>query len=551
MGSLTWRMITPWRNLCLLLLCLLVTTQFSALAADDGPAPKLSPLNPEFLQWLEDPAAQHPGGIIPSPLLYQNSPPTEKLELPDRFDLRDYDRVSPAKYQGNCGSCWAFTVIALIEDSMKEKQGFFPDLSENHLIHHHGFLPEPCQGGNSDIALAYFTRWDGPLLEEQDPYDRYNPGTGSNPPSFARPQALVLSASKFNQEQCTRQRLQQHIFEKGALTTTMRWDDADYNQSQNSYYSAEPQRISHGIVLVGWDDNLAVNNAPKPGAWICKNSWGDDWGDKGFFYLSYYDCCSVDNCMSIDDIAMPGDYGTLFFYDRFGMINSLELSGNTSVCAASVFTAEQAEEITAVASFFRKDDTRYTAAIHEGPICDGKLGTRLASLSGTVKQAGYQTFPLDQTIPIGKGDSFTVVFSYQTDDDKSYIPVQHAALNYHTDTSQPDQCYYSSDGSTFNDMFYWSVGGLKEIKACIRALAAPQPDDIISHPHPADANQEGFLSIHETDYHTRQWQNADAPFRDAIRSRYLKEQGGRYDYDEDATEPWVPIQEPQMDIDKH
>lgn len=35
----------------------------------------------------------------------------------------------------------------------------------------------------------------------------------------------------------------------------------------------------HAVLLVGYDD--------EEGYWICRNSWGEEWGDKGYFYLPY------------------------------------------------------------------------------------------------------------------------------------------------------------------------------------------------------------------------------------------------------------------------
>ena len=35
----------------------------------------------------------------------------------------------------------------------------------------------------------------------------------------------------------------------------------------------------HAILIVGYDDSKSW--------FICRNSWGDSWGDKGYFYLSY------------------------------------------------------------------------------------------------------------------------------------------------------------------------------------------------------------------------------------------------------------------------
>ena len=48
--------------------------------------------------------------------------------------------------------------------------------------------------------------------------------------------------------------------------------------------------IYHAVSIVGWDDNFSCENfnggRARNGAWICKNSYGKDWGKNGYFYLS-------------------------------------------------------------------------------------------------------------------------------------------------------------------------------------------------------------------------------------------------------------------------
>ena len=65
------------------------------------------------------------------------------------------------------------------------------------------------------------------------------------------------------------------------------FDDFDYYKS--GIYSHVTGEFSggHCIQVVGYDD--------KEGCWICKNGWGPDWGENGFFRMAYNDRdCKMD-----------------------------------------------------------------------------------------------------------------------------------------------------------------------------------------------------------------------------------------------------------------
>ena len=140
------------------------------------PEPSLAPLNPAFVKYMEDynagriaEAVGEGGfgfGFIPSPVDDSHlTCDTESRELPNyfftaSFDLRTQGKVTAVRNQTTCGACWAFSAMASLESDLLPAQAW--DFSENNLKDKHGFDWTCCYGGNDDMSIAYFARWDRP-----------------------------------------------------------------------------------------------------------------------------------------------------------------------------------------------------------------------------------------------------------------------------------------------------------------------------------------------------------------------------------------------------
>jgi C1A family cysteine protease len=61
------------------------------------------------------------------------------------------------------------------------------------------------------------------------------------------------------------------------------WKNAIFNNGVWSGYFTGNPNSGHAMCLVGYDDNKAG------GAFEIMNSWGEDWGDKGYFWIKYAD----------------------------------------------------------------------------------------------------------------------------------------------------------------------------------------------------------------------------------------------------------------------
>ncbi|PIO70061.1 papain family cysteine protease, partial [Teladorsagia circumcincta] len=89
----------------------------------------------------------------------RNDPP--KLEraapIPDFFDWRARNVVSPVKSQGKCGSCWAFAATATVEAAWAIAHGEMRNLSEQTLLDC-DMQDNACDGGDEDKAFRYIHR---------------------------------------------------------------------------------------------------------------------------------------------------------------------------------------------------------------------------------------------------------------------------------------------------------------------------------------------------------------------------------------------------------
>jgi C1A family cysteine protease len=199
--------------------------------------------------------------------------PQTHAALPASFDWRDISGgLTPIKNQGQCGSCWAFGTVGVMESVLRIKEGITRSFSEQYLMNC-DTQSSGCSGG---FYAHYLHQTPGAVLDSDVPYLEANDYCRDAPHqekldnwAYVGDQNSTPSVGD----------LKQAIFTYGPVAVTVTADS--YFQAYNTgVYNFDDQSTTNHIVdLVGWNDS--------DGAWILRNSWGPEWGEKGYMRIRY------------------------------------------------------------------------------------------------------------------------------------------------------------------------------------------------------------------------------------------------------------------------
>ena len=203
------------------------------------------------------------------------------MNLPSYFDWRTKDSrnwTTPIRNQGACGSCWAHASIAVMETMMKiglDEPDLNPDYSEQFML---SCSEGGCSGWFMDSSAAFLCSTGVPQ-EECYPYRAQDlPCEGRCPDWESQIEKIPDWNWVSGFPQAVNPTLIKQKLLKGPLLVAMTvYDDFMY-YSRGAYEHVQGSIIGdHAVVIVGWDDS--------DHSWICKNSWGPNWGDSGWFRI--------------------------------------------------------------------------------------------------------------------------------------------------------------------------------------------------------------------------------------------------------------------------
>ena len=375
-----------------------------------------------------------------------------KEPLPESYDSRLFGRAPQVRDQGSFGTCWAFASLAALESSLLPQEE--AEFSVDHMSLQNSFNLSQDQGGEYSMSMAYLLAWQGPVLESEDPY-----GDGLSPEG--------LSACKHVQEiqilpSKDYEAIKRAVYEKGGVQSSLYTDLTQlgqesrfYNADTNAYCYSGPEKANHDSVIVGWDDHFPKENFREmpegDGAFLCMNSWGREFGDQGYFYVSYYDSNIGVSNISYTGIWPFDHYDQIYQTDLCGWMGQIGY-GQETVWFANVYQAQTEEKLEAAGFYATMENTSYEIYVADRLEGEGSKGLSEASLaaSGQLRYSGFYTVPLEEGIQLTAGERFAVIVRITTPG-----AVHPAAIEYdggsgvaHVDLSDGEG-YLSSDGQSW------------------------------------------------------------------------------------------------------
>lgn len=344
--------------------------------------------------------------------------------LPYYYSYIDKQRNSVIKDQSVFSTCWATAALTALETTLRPEQNV--EFSVDHMTLNNSFKTSLYDGGEYTMALAYLTSWQGPVYEQDDPYGDRKTESSLQPVLHVQ-EAQIIKSKDLDT-------IKKMVYKYGGVQTSLytsmqsaNGTSKYYNKENNAYCYIGEEKPNHDVVIIGWDDNYPKENfntnIDTDGAFICQNSWGETFGDKGVFYVSYMDAnIGVHNIVytGVEDID---NYDNIYQTDLCGWQGILGYE-TSHAYFANVYTAKQQETLEAVGFYATDVDTSYTVYLATNVGEKNDFSNMMPVASGTFKNAGFYTVEVDKSVVLAAGKRYAVIVRIDTPNSKRPVAVE-------------------------------------------------------------------------------------------------------------------------------
>ncbi len=454
---------------------------------------------------------------------------TDTENLPSKVDLRDRGVVGTIKNQHSDGTCWAFAANAAAETSLASATNSDPvNLSAYQTgWFSRGTLPQDLDslygtertqagegnyrnagsaglsyGGNNNLAACEFMAGIGVAKETDIPYSTSKESLDDSKRrmSIARlKKQNNLSFKRYDgDEDPDLSNIKSEINKgRGVCIQTFMDTSTKWNGVQVQYYSKELASKTtfselHEACIIGYDDTFSADKfaycgksidgkwitsgrPPKDGAFIVKNSWGENWGSDGYWYMSYYDVTYMGACsLEFDTENYTGEYiyedtEIIDQYDYImaqgvNKLSNLSDSGDGESWYSNVFTASGKQSLHHIGTYYCHPGGNLNYRVYRlksNATSPSDVVTSLSSpdARGTYVNPyeGYVSIKLDSAIEIQDGEKYAIWFSQSDSSGKYSFPINYELWGSPRAIVNKGESFWSSGSETnWNDYYsYW------------------------------------------------------------------------------------------------
>ena len=440
----------------------------------------------------------------------RNSESSPYSRAGDALDYTSYSsETTDVKDQGDYETCWAFSYIAMAETYMISSGE--EDLSERQLAYFaYNNVDDPLGnttgdsstinnssytyltlGGNAYYASMLLSGFCGTIDEEDAPYDGYSSMSDLDDEYGFNYNTVLLTDAYFMDDASTEE-IKEAIYNNGSVVGNYYHSSSYYDSSTGAYYCNVSKTINHAICIVGWDDDYDFSDSSltsKPssaGAWLVKNSWGDETGDNGYTWISYED----KNLSSFvtSEFVDASTYDHNYHYDGTIGLDETSISSGSSISNIYQVSGNDngSEVLNAVSFAIDSTDVDYSIQIYTDldDTSNPESGSAALSeeLTGTTTYSGIYSVDLDEEVILEEGTYFSVVITLTSSYNKKINVFVESDYSDSTFTfegnAQKNQSFYKS-GNSWSDFYTVSGGICARIKAFTNDVDSAESDEDI------------------------------------------------------------------------
>lgn len=203
-----------------------------------------------------------------------------------KYDARNNKYVTPVRNQ-QCGNCWAYSAVGAYEGNyLKVNGGAITSIDASERYAQICSGGGSCSGGFAYKVMEWMVTKNKNLAKETAYPDNGTNGAcpaGTPPTDYYAVAWGVVDPSGDISKIASVAKIKEAICKYGPIAASVQVTSLFQNYTNGTFFefannNASPS-TNHAIVLVGWDDDK--------GAWLMKNSWGEDWGEDGYMWIKY------------------------------------------------------------------------------------------------------------------------------------------------------------------------------------------------------------------------------------------------------------------------